>query len=114
MAIATFDIEISNVFDLDPGQDLLDYAPFDISVAATHVVGGEERHWYTRDASNRPGPNLSQSDAGELLSYLQGLQKAGHQLVAWNGLSFDLRCRFPLPTPSMPTRAMDRSGPSRR
>lgn len=91
MAIATFDIEISNVFDLEPGQDLLDYAPFDISVAATHVVGGEERHWYTRDAAGRPGPNLSQSDAGELLAYLQGLQKAGHQLVAWNGLSFDLR-----------------------
>ncbi len=91
MAIATFDIEISNVFDLRPGEDLLDHAPFDISVAATHVAGGEERHWYTRDVAGRPGPNLSPADAGELLSYLRSLQRSGHQLVAWNGLSFDLR-----------------------
>lgn len=91
MAILTFDIEISNVFDLRPGEDLERYAPFDISVAATKVVGGEERLWLTHGADGKPALNLARSQAGELLAYLDAMQKQGHSLVAWNGLSFDLR-----------------------
>lgn len=90
-SLAAFDIEISNVFDLGHGQDLLDFAPFDISVAATEVQGGDQRLWYTKTASGSPGPNLDKSGARELLYYLHQLQSSGHRLVAWNGLSFDLR-----------------------
>jgi len=91
VAILTFDIEISNVFELRPGEDLDRYAPFDISVAATKVVGGEERLWLTKGADGKPALNLARSQAGELLGYLDTMQKQGHSLVAWNGLSFDLR-----------------------
>jgi hypothetical protein len=91
MALLTFDIEISNVFELRPGEDLDRYAPFDISVAATKVVGGEERLWLSKSASGVPTTNLERSHARELLGYLEAMQREGHMLVAWNGLSFDLR-----------------------
>ena len=91
MALLTFDIEISNEFELRPGEDLDRYAPFDISVAATKVVGGEERLWLTKGADGKPALNLARSQAAELLGYLDTMQKQGHSLVAWNGLSFDLR-----------------------
>ena len=35
MALLGFDIEISNVFDLRPGEDLDTHAPFDIAAAAS-------------------------------------------------------------------------------
>jgi hypothetical protein len=91
MKFLGFDIEISNVFKLLPGEDIDRYAPFDISVAATHVDGGEQRLWLSTGADARPLPNLRRNDALELLDYLDQKQSAGHALVAWNGLSFDLR-----------------------
>ena len=46
MKILGFDIEISNVFDLGPGEDIDKYAPFDVAVAATEVHGdGYARPW---------------------------------------------------------------------
>ena len=36
-----FDIEIANLFDLAPGEDLEKYAPFDISVAASSSETGD-------------------------------------------------------------------------
>ncbi len=91
MAFLGFDIEISNVFDLRPGEDLDKYAPFDISVAATHLDGGESRLWLSRGADGTPLKNLSRDHARELLDYLEQMQALGHGIVAWNGLSFDLR-----------------------
>lgn len=91
MAILAFDIETSNIFELGPGDDLDDFGPFDISVAATHLVGGEEKLWLTTAANGAMGPNLSKSKAAELLGYLEQMQRQGHAIVAWNGLSFDLR-----------------------
>jgi hypothetical protein len=91
MQLLGFDIEISNVFDLRPGEDLDRYAPFDISVAATDLDGGESRLWLSRDPDGTPLMNLSRDDARELVHYLGEMQAAGHALVAWNGLSFDLR-----------------------
>lgn len=91
MNLLAFDIEISNVFDLQPGEDLDKYAPFDISVAATKAVGGEERLWLSKSGDGVPKINLDREHARELLSYLEMMQKQGHALVAWNGLSFDLR-----------------------
>lgn len=50
MKIVGFDIEISNVFDLRPGEDIDKYAPFDVAVAATQIHGGEHRLWFSTDA----------------------------------------------------------------
>lgn len=91
MNIIALDIEIANVFNIDPGMDLDDYGPFDISVAATHPTAGEARLWLSRTAAGTPAPHLSQADAGALLQYLADAQQAGHAIVAWNGLSFDMR-----------------------
>ena len=41
----SFDIEIANVFELGPGEDLDEYGPFDISCAAAADDRGEVVHW---------------------------------------------------------------------
>ena len=91
MKFLGFDIEISNVFDLQPGEDIDTYAPFDISVAATQVEGGEERLWLSAGPDGKPLLNIDRKKACELLDYLDQMQRSGHAIVAWNGLSFDLR-----------------------
>ncbi len=91
MKFLSFDIEISNVFDLKPGEDIDRYAPFDISVAATHVDSGEQRLWLSMGSDGKPLLNLIRRHACELLDYLHQMQCTGHALIAWNGLSFDLR-----------------------
>lgn len=89
--LLSVDIEIANVFELGPGEDLDSYGPFDISVAATVVDGGEERLWYSADRDGRPLPTMTREKAHELLRYLQAMQSQGYTVCAWNGLSFDLR-----------------------
>ena len=89
--LAVVDIEIANVFTLRPGEDLDDHGPFDISVAATLVHGEAPLLWYSKNDSGSPAHHLTKADAGRLLKYLDSLQSSGHALVAWNGLSFDLR-----------------------
>jgi hypothetical protein len=91
VTLLSFDIEISDVFDLKPHEDLDKYAPFHISVAATAVHGGEERVWYSADADGRPALNLTPEKARELLEYLRDMQQKNVMVCAWNGLSFDLR-----------------------
>ncbi len=91
MKIVGFDIETSNVFDLQPGEDIDKYAPFDVAVAATQVHGGEHRLWFSLDANERPLVQLQRQRAQELLQYLEELQRTGHAICAWNGLSFDLQ-----------------------
>ena len=91
MKIVSFDIEISNVFDLRPGEDIEKYAPFDVAVAATQVQDGEHRLWFSSDVGGRPRVNLERRHAQELLQYLEQMQQAGHAACAWNGLSFDLQ-----------------------
>ena len=39
MKLLSFDIEISDVFELGPYEDMETYAPFHISVAATAIHG---------------------------------------------------------------------------
>ena len=41
MQLLSFDIEISDVFELDKYEDMEKYAPFHISVAATAIHNGE-------------------------------------------------------------------------
>jgi len=89
--LLSFDIEISDVFTLEPGEDMERYAPFHISVAATAIPGGEERHWLSLDAGGRPALNLTREQAHELLEYLDAKLDEGFALCAWNGLHFDMQ-----------------------
>ena len=91
MKVLSFDVEISNVFDLRPGEDINQYAPFDVAVAATQIEGGEHRIWYSPGTDGKPLLNLQRHHARELLGYLDQMQGAGFAVCAWNGLSFDLR-----------------------
>ena len=91
MKILSFDIEISNVFDLGPGEDIDKYAPFDIAVAATAIVDGEERVWHSAGADGKPLIKMERQLARELLQYLETRQAEDYAICAWNGLSFDMR-----------------------
>jgi hypothetical protein len=90
MKLLSFDIEIADIFDMKPGEDMEQYAPFHISVAATAVHGGEERIWYSEE-EGKPALHLSQLRAHELLEYLDEMQQQDYIVCAWNGLSFDLK-----------------------
>jgi len=91
MKIVSVDIEISNVFDLRPGEDIDRHGPFDVAVAATEIVGGEHHLWFSPGPDDKPLVNLERQHARELLQYLEQLQRDGFALCAWNGLGFDLR-----------------------
>ena len=91
MKILSFDIEISDVFELAPGEDMEIHAPFHISVAATAIHGGEERLWFSENADGTPALNLTKQGAREMLEYLSQMQDEGIMICAWNGLSFDLK-----------------------
>jgi len=91
MNLLSFDIEISNVFDLQKHEDLEKYAPFHISVAATAIHNGEEQVWYSKDDRGLPALNLTQQRAHELLEYLDEMQGRDFMVCAWNGLGFDLK-----------------------
>jgi hypothetical protein len=86
-----FDIEIANVFDVRPGEDLDDYGPFDISCAAALDESGRIRHWVSPGKGGKPAHRLGADMAREMLGYLLEQQRAGLRVCAWNGLSFDLR-----------------------
>jgi len=91
MKLLSFDIEISDVFELEKHEDMEKYAPFHISVAATAIYDGDERVWYSQDKEGRPALNLTQQRAHELLEYLEEMQQKEFMVCAWNGLSFDLK-----------------------
>ena len=91
MKLLSFDIEISDVFDLGKHEDMEAYAPFHISVGATAIDNGEERVWYSEDEEGRPALNLTRERAHDLLVYLDEMQQKGFMVCAWNGLGFDLK-----------------------
>ncbi len=91
MKLLSFDIEISDVFELEKHEDMEKYAPFHISVAATAVLGGEERVWFSTDGNGTPLLNLTPTRAHEILEYLDEMQREGYMVCAWNGLGFDLK-----------------------
>lgn len=91
MQVMSVDIEISNVFELKPGEDLDKYAPLHVAVAATAVHGGEERLWYSADDDENPRTKMSKGTAQDLLRYLVRQQQDGYVVCAWNGLGFDFR-----------------------
>ncbi len=110
MTLLAFDIEISNVFDLRRGEDIENYAPFDVAVAATELAGGERRLWISEGRDGKPLVNLQRAQAKELLAYLEEKQRGECRIVAWNGLGFDLqwiaRAAGDVPTASRVARAM--------
>ena len=87
----SFDIEIANIFDLAPGEDLDQYGPFDISCAAAADEAGGIIHWVSQAEDGSYQPHIDAEKAHEMLSWLRAQQLAGARLFAWNGLSFDLR-----------------------
>jgi len=91
LKILGFDIEISNVFDLRPGEDINKYAPFEVAVAAAQIDGGEHRLWYSPVPGDRPTMNLQRADASGVLDYLEKKIHEGFAICAWNGLIFDLK-----------------------
>jgi hypothetical protein len=86
-----FDIEIADVFELAPGEDLDARGPFSISCAAAATDRGDVRHWYARGADGAPGRCLDAAGAREVLLHLRSEQRRGSLVCAWNGLSFDLK-----------------------
>jgi len=91
MQFISFDIETSDVFDLQPGEDLEKYAPFHVAVAAVVPAAGEGTIWLSQGADGKPATNMQVAKARELLVHLRDLQKSGYALCAWNGASFDLK-----------------------
>ena len=91
MTRVSFDIEIADVFELAPGEDLDAHGPFDISCAAAIDEAGEVRHWVSPGEDGRPAHHLDAGTAREMLTFLRAKQRAGSRVFAWNGLSFDLR-----------------------
>ena len=85
------DIEISDIFDLNRGEDMEKYTPFRVAVAATAVYGGAEELCLSADDDGKPLSDMTASKAGEILQYLFEHQKKGFMVRAWNGLSFDFR-----------------------
>jgi hypothetical protein len=91
MKLLSFDIEISDVFELGEHEDMEKYAPFHVAVAATAIHDGEERLWYSEDEGGTPALNLTPQRAHDLLEYLDEMQQDGYMVCAWNGLGFDLK-----------------------
>ena len=91
MKLLSFDIELSDIIELEKYEDINKYAPFHISVAATAVHNGEEKVWYSEQKNGRPALNLTPQRAHDLLEYLAEMQQDGYMVCAWNGLGFDLK-----------------------
>jgi hypothetical protein len=87
----SFDIEISDIIILGGGEDIDNYAPFHVSVAASAIYGSEERLWYSEDEFKKPRLHITPSTANSLLNYLWDKQEQGYKICAWNGLRFDIR-----------------------
>lgn len=90
-ALIAFDIELANVFELKEGEDLDQYAPFDISCAAAADGQGGLWHWFCRGADGQPSGHLDAATAHDMLVWLREHQLRGGRVCAWNGCSFDLR-----------------------
>lgn len=87
----SFDIEIADEIDLQPGDDLDRHGPFQIACVAAVSDRGTLQHWYARDAAGVPQRALDARGAREVLLHLREAQRRGTWVCAWNGLSFDLR-----------------------
>lgn len=83
-----FDIETATLLPKDADLDAA--GPLDISVAAAVAEDGSAKLFHSLQAG-KPAPKLVREDALALLNWLQERQREGARLVAWNGVSFDLK-----------------------
>jgi hypothetical protein len=88
--ILSFDLETAVV--LPKNSELSEYMPIPISVAATAILGGEERLWYSVKDDGTPADKVDRSTASELLQYLEQKQSEGYFICGWNSLNFDFHC----------------------
>lgn len=86
-----FDIELADVFELAPGEDLDARGPFKIACAAAVDERGTTRHWHAKGPDGEPAGHLDPALARDLLLHLRAAQRSGAMVTAWNGLSFDLK-----------------------
>ena len=82
MRLLSFDIELSDIFELEKHEDMEKYAPFHISVAATAIHNGEERVWFSADEEGCPALNLTRERTHDLLEYLDQMQQKGLSKLA--------------------------------
>ena len=93
----SWDVEISDIFELKKGEDIEEYAPFHISVAASATDAGEDLLWYSHDPESSdienviPAKDITSGTANALLNYLRVSQEDGYMICAWNGLHFDFK-----------------------
>ncbi len=85
-----FDIELASLVEIPPGGDLDSLGPFDLSVAAAVDDRGGSKTWHGVEGG-RPAPRMSPADARAVLLHLRERQRTGEQVVAWNGVGFDLK-----------------------
>ncbi len=84
-----FDIETAKILPPDT-RDILAHRPLGIACAAAHASdSGEVMTWHGHTSSGSPSPQMSQAEAGSLVTDLTRLVAEGYTLVTWNGLSFD-------------------------
>jgi len=77
--------------DIETSEMAKDDAILGITVASTVTGDGEEKAWYSVDASGTPLQNMNKETALSLLYYLEEKQKADYAICAWNGAGFDLK-----------------------
>ncbi len=83
MKFAAFDLEIAKQTP-DGAFDLMAYAPLGITCAAVAMAGTTVGFW-------QGVPQLSRTQARELVAALQALVADGYTLLSWNGCAFDFQ-----------------------
>jgi hypothetical protein len=84
-----FDIEIAKVLP-DGVTDLLAHKPLGISCAAAVASDlAAPLVWHGRDASGKPGGQMSAAEVASMLEELERLTASGYTIVTWNGAAFD-------------------------
>ena len=86
----SWDVEISDIFELEKGGDIEQFAPFHISVAATATDCGYDQWWYS-ESGGEPTYIIEREEANALLLYLAKMQECDYMICAWNGLHFDFK-----------------------
>jgi hypothetical protein len=84
-----FDVETATVLP-DETTDWFRHRPLGISCAAT-LASDEEgpKVWHGKTTEGSPAARMRQSEAAELVDYLERMADNGYSIVTWNGLAFD-------------------------
>jgi RNase_H superfamily len=83
-----FDLEIAKIISGSFDQ-WRSNRPLGIACAATLSSDDQPRLWYGQNPSGDFADQMSESDALELVAYLEEAEQAGYTILTWNGLGFD-------------------------